>query len=76
MTPTELAEASKCFASCISGGMQGAIIIYLLDQLRIQNGGDAMTTEEIQEAAKCFICLNDQAAVQTYLLDQILTAQS
>lgn len=75
MTPEELAEASKCFL-CISGDMQGAVMLYLLDQIRIQNGGSVMTTTELQEAAKCFTCLNDKQAVITYQLDQILSAQS
>lgn len=76
MTPQELIEAAKCYASCVSGDMQAAIILYLLDQLRIQNGGDEMTPQELQEAAKCFMCINDQAAAQTYLLNELLTAQS
>lgn len=76
MTPQEIVTGSTCFDCSIPPGMQGAVSLYLLNEIRVLNGGDAMTISEIQEAAKCFHCINDQAAAQTYLLEQILAGQS
>jgi hypothetical protein len=43
--------------------------LYLLDQIRINGGGAAMTMAEIQEAAKCYACIPDPVAAQLYLLN-------
>lgn len=69
MTPAEIAEASTCL-SCIDG--KWPALLYLLDQIRVEQGGAAMTPNEIAEASACFDCINNKEAAALYLLEQIL----
>lgn len=71
MTPQQLLALSACFNECLSSP---GVMLYLLDQLRIQGGGSAMTMQEIMTAANCYNCIPDQAAAQTYMLNEILEA--
>lgn len=68
MTPQEIQDESNCMA-CIPD--KNAAMLYLLNAIRVQNGGDVMTPQEITEASKCYGCIPDQAAAQTYLLSEI-----
>lgn len=68
-TPNEISEASPCF-SCIDDKL--AALLYLLNQIRIEGGGDVMTVDEIAEASACFACLNDRWAAGLYLLSQVV----
>jgi hypothetical protein len=66
MTPEEISEAASGYAGIAD---QQAVTLYLLDQIRINGGGAAMTMAEIQEAAKCYACIPDPVAAQLYLLN-------
>lgn len=74
-TANALAEAATCY-DCIEPGRQQAVIIYLLDQLRLLKGGAVMTNQELADAAKCFSCIDQGKllAIGIYLLDQVVTA--
>lgn len=68
-TPNEISEASPCF-SCIES--KADALLYLLDQIRIEGGGSAMTANEISEASTCFSCISDKWAAGLYLAEQIV----
>lgn len=69
-TPSELANAARCIECAIPPGMQGAVLIYLFQQI----AGNTQTPAELAESAKCIECVippGEQAAVMVYLLQQI-----
>lgn len=68
-TPAEISEASPCF-SCINDKLSA--LLYLLNQIRIEGGGDDMTPDEIAEASACFACINDRETAILYLLGQLV----
>lgn len=74
-TANALAEAATCY-DCIEPGRQQAVIVYLLDQLRLLKGGAVMTNQELADAAKCFSCIDQGKllAIGIYLLDQVVTS--
>lgn len=65
-TPNEVSEGAACF-DCIS--KKQAALLYLLNQIRIAQGGAVMTIAEIESGAACFDCINKKDAAALYLLD-------
>ena len=68
--PNDLIALSACIDAKIPPGMQGAVQIYLLQQIT----GNTMTIEELMGAAACFnakIPAGDHPGIQTWLLCQI-----
>lgn len=68
--PSSLANAAKCFDSCIPPGEQLAVQTYLLAVI----AGGSLDPSVLANAAKCFdTCIpqGEQLAVQNYLLCQI-----
>lgn len=67
--PNALMQAAKCM--CIPSGMEGQVMIYLLQQI----AGDTSTPKELLEKAKC-MCISEGKTeeVMVYLLCQILNA--
>lgn len=67
--PNVLMQAADCM-KCIPGGMEGPVIIYLLQQI----AGNTMTANQLMQEAACLKCIPAglQLTVQNYLLDQIL----
>ena len=63
-----LLDSSGCLA-CIPKGMEGAITIYLLQQINKTN----MSADTLAANAACYSCIPDglRSAVMIYLLDQI-----
>lgn len=74
MTVQEILDASKCYRGCVNGERATGAIVYLLDQIRVLNGGSELTVQELLDASKCY-CVNDEQFQKSvvYLLDQILT---
>jgi hypothetical protein len=66
--PNDLLDAARCYR-CVPVGEQGAVIIYLLNQIL----GTGLTTQQLMDNSVCFKCIPSgmQADVQTYLLCQI-----
>jgi len=65
--PSSLADAAKCFDSCIPPGDQLAVQTYLLAVI----AGVALDPSALANAARCFqqcIPKGEQLAVQNYLL--------
>lgn len=70
--PNDLIAAAKCYECEIPPGNHPAIQTYILDQIRILNGGAVMTIDELQAESKCFKCLDGmQQEVQIFQLCQI-----
>ena len=67
--PNALLEAAKCF-KCIPVEMQNPVLIYLLSQSLVIEGGTAPTIQELLDGAKCFKCIPNgmQEEVIIYLL--------
>jgi hypothetical protein len=66
-----LANAARCFDSCIPPGEQLAVQTYLL----LQISGLSLTPQQLADAARCFqqcIPKGEQLAVQNYLLCQLV----
>jgi hypothetical protein len=74
-TPSEITEADSCFA-CVDDKWSAAL--YLLNAIRVVQGGAAMTAAEIAEAAStnCFQCIDDRWSAALYLLNQIVAGGS
>lgn len=75
-TPQGLATASQCFLTCVPDGMHRPMQTYLLAQIRAALVAGASTDPSaIAQEAKCFECAwGNNAAMDTYLLCQIVTA--
>lgn len=70
-----LVTAAQCYECQIPPGMSPAITTYLLASINNSLSGGSMDPTVLANAAKCFRCADgDQAAIQTYLLCQIVTA--
>lgn len=67
-TPAEIATDASCYA-CIPD--QAAALLYLLNQIRENGGGSAMTPAEISNASTCYACIPDKQAATLYLLEAI-----
>lgn len=67
-TPADIANSASCFA-CIPN--QADAILYLLNQIRVTEGGTAMTAAEISNNASCFACVPNKQDAILYLLDAI-----
>ena len=72
--PNALLEAAKCF-KCIPVGMQNPILIYLLSESLVVEGGTVPTIQQLLDGAKCYKCIpkETQEEVITYLLCQLIT---
>jgi len=67
--PNALLEAAKCY-KCIPVGMQNPILIYLLSESLVVEGGTAPTIQQLLDGAKCYKCIpkETQEEVIIYLL--------
>ena len=67
--PNALLEAAKCY-KCIPEGMLNPVLIYLLSQSLVIEGGTAPTIQQLLDGAKCFKCIPNgmQEEVIIYLL--------
>jgi hypothetical protein len=78
--PSQLANASVCFANCIPPGQQAAVQTYLLAYLLNQlTGTTSMDPKVLLAAATAqgssfLVCEGVQQEVQAYLLCQLATA--
>jgi hypothetical protein len=66
MTPAEIADAITSFATVPNSA---AVELWLLDQIRIEGGGEVMTPNQISEASGCFACVENKEAARLYLLE-------
>lgn len=70
-TPQELVSESVCFGNCIPD--KWAALLWAINEVRINGGGDVMTPQEIVTASACFgNCIPDKWAVLLWGINTIV----